>query len=75
MSLIGQLITTFKDLWFSSEKEKEEIEGYLLLSDTTTNKTLLLVKDTEKSWKTKWFNNTEHIFKAPSQPLNSIFNV
>lgn len=54
--------------------QKGEVEGYLMYSDSTNNKTLLLVKENEKSWKTKWFNNNENTYKSPSLPLNEIFN-
>lgn len=54
--------------------QKGEVEGYLMYSDSTNNKSLLLVKENEKSWKTKWFNNNENTYKSPSLPLNEIFN-
>jgi inorganic pyrophosphatase len=71
MSFVTDLIDTFKGLWYG--ESKEEIEGYLIMNDSTNNKTMLLVKDGEKSWKTKWFNNNQMIHKVPIEPLQHIF--
>ena len=74
-AIIYSVIDKFKGLWIGQSQEaKMEVEGYLMLSDSTTNKSLLLVKEGEKSWKTKWFNNTEHSYKAPTVPVSEIFN-
>jgi len=70
--MISELIGKFKGLWYG--EQKGEVEGYMIMTDGTSNKTLLLVKDGEKSWKTKWFNNNQNTFKTPSQPLNGVFN-
>lgn len=70
--MISSLIDKFKGLW--SGEGKREVEGYLIMSDNTNNKTLLLVKDSEKSWKTKWYNDDKNIYKVPNEPLTSIFN-
>jgi hypothetical protein len=70
--MISSLVDRFKGLWYG--EIKNEVEGYLIMSDSTTNKTLLLVKDGEKSWKTKWFNNQQNTYKPPTEPLVSIFN-
>lgn len=69
--MISGLIDKFKGLWYGDVKR--EVEGYLIMSDSTNNKTLLLIKDGEKSWKTKWYNNNENTYKAPTQPLSSVF--
>ena len=75
-SIIETLVSTFKGLWYGKqeETEKKEVEGYLMLSDNTNNKSLLLVKDSEKSWKTKWFNNNENTYKAPLASLSELFS-
>jgi hypothetical protein len=70
--MISELIGKFKGLWYG--EQNKEVEGYLIMTDSTSNKTLLLVKDGEKSWKTKWFNNNQNTFKAPSQHLGTVFN-
>jgi hypothetical protein len=71
--LIGSIVDKLKGLWLNPEK-KREVEGYLILSDNTSNKTLLLVKEGEKYWKTSWYDNTEYIYKSPQLALNELFN-
>ena len=73
-AIIYGVIDKLKGLWVSAPTQKTEIEGYLMFSDSTTNKTLLLVKDGEKSWKTSWFNNNDHTYKAPAVPVSEIFS-
>ena len=72
-AIIYSVIDKLKGLWISPES-KTEVEGYLMLSDSTNNKSLLLVKEGEKTWKTKWFNDNEHSYKAPAVPVSEIFN-
>lgn len=72
MESISNLVDKFKGLWYG--ESKSEIEGYMIMSDKTTNKTLLLVRDGEKSWKTKWFSDNQNNYKPPSQSLNTVFN-
>ena len=72
METVENVINRFKGLWFN--KSKQEIEGYIIMSDTINNRTLLMIKENEKSWKTKWFNNIENNFKVPSEPFNKLFN-
>lgn len=67
--MISDLVEKFKGLWYG--ERKNEVEGYLIMNDNT--KTLLLVKDGEKSWKTKWFNSKEIILKSPEKRLETIF--
>ncbi len=76
-SVIEALVNTFKGLWYGTQAEtqkKDEVEGYLMMNDNITNKSLLLVKDGEKSWKTKWFNNNENTYKAPFVSLSELFS-
>jgi len=70
--LIGSIIDMFKGLW-NKEEKKTEMEGYIILHDSITNKTLLLVKNSENSWKTNWFNDIEYTYKTPDLPLFKIF--
>ncbi len=73
-AIIYSVIDKFKGLWIGQSQEaKTEVEGYLMLSDGTNNKSLLLIKDGEKSWKTKWFNDNQTTYKAPVAPLSTIF--
>jgi hypothetical protein len=68
--IIDSIIERFTGLF---SKEKIEVEGYIMLKDSTTNKTQLLVKEGEKSWKTKWFNDNQYTYKAPTVPITDIF--
>ena len=70
-SLLKMVIDKFTKLW---PERRIEVEGYLIFSDNTNNKSLLLVKVGEKSWKTVWFNDSENRYKAPLVPLSNIFN-
>lgn len=70
-SLLKMVIDKFTKLW---PERRIEVEGYLMFNDSTNNKSLLLVKDGEKSWRTKWFNDSENRYKAPLVPLINIFN-
>jgi hypothetical protein len=67
--MISELVEKFKGLLYG--ERKNEVEGYVLMNDNT--KTLLLVKEGEKSWKTKWFNSNEIILKTPEKQLENIF--
>jgi hypothetical protein len=71
--MISGLINRFKGLLYT--KTKKEVEGYIILNDSKSSKTLLLIKNGERSWRTKWFNDNEYIYKAPLQQLSTIFNM
>jgi hypothetical protein len=58
---------------FTKGEKKQAIEGYLMSSDTANNRTLLLVKEGDKSWRTQWFNDKETMYISPSVPLSNIF--
>jgi len=68
--IIESIIDKFKGLW---SEQKMEVEGYLMLKDSTTNKTQLLVKEGDKSWKTKWYCDNHYTYKLPTQPIESVF--
>lgn len=68
--VIDSIVDKFKELF---TKEKIEMEGYLMLKDSTTNKTQLLVKESDKTWKTKWFDDNQYTYKTPTMPITYIF--
>jgi hypothetical protein len=68
--MISGLIDAFKGLWYG--RPKDEVEGYLIKRNNNGT-ILLLVKDGEKCWKTKYFNENEVNYKTPIIPLNNIF--
>jgi hypothetical protein len=73
--IIDTISESFKSIWPSSlsPAEKQLVEGYHISSDAATNKTLVLVKHSDKFWKTEWFDNTTTTYRAPPLPLNEIF--
>jgi hypothetical protein len=71
MEAVSNLIDKFKGLWYG--EGRKDVEGYLIMSDSTNNRSLLMVKENDKSWKTKWFNNAENTYKTPNEPLNKLF--
>jgi hypothetical protein len=54
-------------------QEKQFVEGYHMSSDITNDKTLVLVKHSDKFWKTEWFDNSAMAYRAPVLPLNELF--
>ena len=70
-SVLKMLIDKFTGLWLPP---RIEVEGYIIFNNSTNTKSLLLVKDGEKSWKMKWFDDNENIYKTPVVPLNNIFS-
>ncbi len=54
-----------------NEEEKEIITGYSLMTDS--NKTLIMIKTNENSWKTKWFQTNSIKINVPELPIQSIF--
>ncbi len=59
---------------FNYPEEQDIINGYALMSDSKLNKTLVMVKTSENSWKTKWVQNNLINIKEPSKSIQSIFN-
>lgn len=68
---IQSLENRIEMLWKDLFPRKNEVEGYLIFF--TIEKSLLLVKENDRYWKTKWFNNNENIYKSPVKSLNEIF--
>jgi hypothetical protein len=76
--IIDNISEKFKSIWPSSlssveTQEKQLVEGYHISSDATQDKTLVLVKHSDKFWKTEWFDNAATTYKAPLLPLNELF--
>ena len=63
------IIEGFKRLW---AKQTNEVEGYHLMSDDKQNKSLIVIKDSDKCWRTAWLDNSVKVNK-PVEPLQSIF--
>ncbi len=72
-TLIQNLSGKFKNLFKPTPKPtKTEVEGYLLMNDLSSNTFLVLARDGERCWKTKWFSNNEYIFKESGIPITEI---
>jgi hypothetical protein len=71
-SVIMGLLSKLKGLWLS--EKKSVIEGHVLSKDSKNNQSLLLIKEGEKLWKSKWFNDEEYTYRMPKEPLATIFN-
>ena len=82
--IIDNITEKFKSIWPSSLpasvaptplpiQEKQLIEGYHMSSDVANDKTLVLVKHSDKFWKSEWFDNTTTTYRAPVVPLNELF--
>jgi hypothetical protein len=54
---------------FCSYTKKGE-EAYLITNDG--NKSLFLIKKSDRYWKTEWHNSTKY-FKTPEKSLDSVF--
>ncbi len=65
------ITNAIKYLWWG--ENKQEVEGYIVMSDKNKHQTLVLVKESDKFWKTKWFNDNNTIYKKQEKPINSIF--
>lgn len=63
------IINKIKSMWSTTNKD---IDGYFLMEDNKTNKSLVLVKNNEKSWKTEWIDKSITVNK-PDKNLNTIF--
>jgi hypothetical protein len=66
---MNNLINNFKTIILS----KNEVEGYILSEDKIKNTSLVLVKENNMFWKTKWLNNAETIYKIPMDSISLIF--
>jgi hypothetical protein len=67
---IDYMVQEFKHMWWPSP----EIEGHIISKDEKQGRTLLLVKENDRMWKTIWCNDSEFKYKTPDEKLNSIFS-
>lgn len=56
-----------------STKVRVEVEGHVLVTDSTSKRSFILVKENEHSWKSKWMNTDDVIVKSTTESLASIF--
>jgi hypothetical protein len=72
------IIDKIKGMWATDtavapepQQKKTEIEGYLMSGDGT--KSLLLVNESNNYWRTQWFDDALHTYKAPLLPISEVF--
>jgi hypothetical protein len=70
---MSYLVDKIKELWYGQSENLVET-GYTLLNDNTNNKTLILKKENDLYWKTKWVDHTSVTINTPSTPIVNIFN-
>lgn len=58
-----------------SGSSKVEVEGHILATDATAGRSFILVKENDKTWKSKWMNTEEVIIRPATESLRSIFKV
>lgn len=72
-NIVENVRSKLSHLFVTNSVNKTEVEGYLLYKDSTNNRTLLLVKNSERCWQTKWFDDNENSYNLNQQSVNTIF--
>ena len=67
------IVRGFKYL-MGSGSAKVEVEGHVLATDATAGRSFILVKENERTWKSRWMKTDEVIVRPASQSLNTIFS-
>lgn len=65
------IINKMKSLWHTVPDNN--LTGYILIDNSKQGKSLVLVKDGDHLWKTKWIDTNMTKITNPSQSINSIF--
>ncbi len=71
--MLGYLIDKLKSVLISDDTTND-ITGYVLMNDSDKNKSLVLVKENDKYWKTKWVENSKITNELPSNKLETVFS-
>ena len=69
---MAYLLEKLKDL-FLSEKSEETVSGYTLMKDNQNNKTLIMERTNDASWRTKWVDHTSVKISEPQEKITSVF--
>jgi hypothetical protein len=70
--MLDYLIDKIKSVLITHDTQ-DNITGYVLMNGNNA-KSLVLVKENDKYWKTKWVENTTIINEPPSKKLDTIFS-
>jgi len=71
--MLSNLIDKLKSVIISDDTTND-ITGYVLMSDSDKNKSLVLVKENDKYWKTQWIENNKIVNSLPSNKLETVFS-
>ena len=52
--------------------EQDSVEGYILMNDDKSNKSLVMVKKDDTYWKTEWISKTDTTIKTPKDSFASV---
>ncbi len=72
---MAYLLEKFRDLFLGEKDEEKEqiVSGYTLMTDNNTNKTLIMEKTSNSSWKTKWVDHSIVQIQEPKEKMASVF--
>jgi hypothetical protein len=75
--MLSYLIDKLKSVLIS-EGTQDDITGYVLMNNNNNNnnnnKSLVLVKENDKYWKTKWIENSKITNELPAKNLDTVFS-
>lgn len=69
--MLSYLIDKLKSVVIS-QGTQDDITGYVLMNDNI--KSLVLVKEHDKYWKTKWIENSKITNELPAKNLETVFS-
>ncbi len=69
---MAYLLEKLRDL-FLSEKTVDTVSGYTLMKNNQNNKTLIMERTNDASWRTKWVDHTSVKISEPQEKITSVF--
>jgi len=54
-------------------QDKKEVTGYVMAEDTERHRTLLMVKEGERCWRTSWYDTDEYVITPIHDSITPIF--
>jgi hypothetical protein len=54
-------------------QSKKEVTGYVMAEDAERHRTLLMIKEGERCWKTSWYDTNEYTIAPITDSMSSIF--
>ncbi len=71
--MLSYLIDKLKSVIISQDTE-DDITGYVLMNNNDNVKSLVLVKENDKYWKTKWIESSKITNELPAKNLDTVFS-